>query len=325
MNHHKNPNGIAGLVGREPISAALTIGCKGPNGAPIDKDRFYILVNDVASKEYKKGNGDTYKSLGRELHPAFASFNSADPARRRNIPARLAHATIEELFAHRLQAASGAKGIPVHPKKAPVCRGNGQTAIRWDGKDFQPIVCPGDRCPYSQPGPNDAKGKPTKPACGKFSQLIARFDFPISPDGKKLPSLSFKFSSGSVITTVNFVGFFDRFMNACKGFGIDYRQIPLFGMPVSLSLSERTNPDFGTRYPVVTLDSGGDADIISWIQSQLTRGESVRALAASAPLALADLSEDELAADVVSVSGPLSVPAAVQASRPAADEPAEPF
>jgi len=66
--------------------------------------------------------------LGRELHPAFASFNSADPARRRNIPARLAHATIEERV--RASPASGirAKGNSGSSEEgASLSPGNGQT------------------------------------------------------------------------------------------------------------------------------------------------------------------------------------------------------
>lgn len=308
MNMPKNPEGIAGLEGREPIGAALTVGIKGPNGAPIEKDRYHILSPDAVLAEYSKRDGGSYKAPKRELHPSYTSFNEAAPERRRVIPARLAHATIAELFEFRLQAQSGAKGIPAHPKKAPVCRGNGETAIRWDGTDFKPLPCPGEKCPYSQPTPG-ANGKSTKPACGPFMRFLARFDFPETA-GRRLPSIPFKFTSAGWNSTRNFLGFFDAFRKACAGFGIDPNQVPLFGMPVSLILNERTNPETQARFPVVSIQTAGDADIIGWIQQQLARGESVRALARSAPLALSALSSDEeLAGDVVTVSGPLTIPA----------------
>lgn len=308
MNMPKNPEGIAGLEGREPIGAALTVGIKGANGAPMEKDRFHILAPDAVLAEYSKRDGGSYKAPKRELHPAYLSFNGAAPERRRIIPAALAHATIAELFEFRLQAQSGAKGIPAHPKKAPVCRGNGETAIRWDGTDFKSLPCPGEKCPYSQP--TQINGKPGKPACGPFMRFLARFDFPVSADGKRLPSIPFKFTSAGWNSTRNFVGFFDAFRKACAGFGIDPNQVPLFGMPVSLILNEKTNPETQARFPVVSIQTAGDADVIGWIQSQLARGESVRKLARSAPIALAALSSDEeLAVDVVQVSGPLSVPA----------------
>ena len=37
---------IAGVTGRVPVGAVLTIGLKGPSGAPTDRDRFYIKVPD---------------------------------------------------------------------------------------------------------------------------------------------------------------------------------------------------------------------------------------------------------------------------------------
>ena len=37
---------IEGLRGKEPVGAALTIGTKGPSGAPTDRDGSYIKVPD---------------------------------------------------------------------------------------------------------------------------------------------------------------------------------------------------------------------------------------------------------------------------------------
>src|SRR3990167_10227301 len=95
------PHGINGLVGREPIGAALTVGIKGPNGAPTEKDRFHILDATALPKAYDKRGGGTYTAPTRELHPSFVAFNRAPAERRRIIPARLAHGSISDLFEFR--------------------------------------------------------------------------------------------------------------------------------------------------------------------------------------------------------------------------------
>lgn len=307
-----SPNGIAGLVGREPIGAALTVGIKGANGAPTEKDRFHILDATAALAEFKKRDGGTYSAPARETHPAFTAFNTAAADRRRVIPARLAHGSIADLFEFRRQCASGAVGIPTHPVKGPVCLGNGGdtagVAQRWDGKDYQEIVCPGDRCKFAQPGPNDRNGRPTKPACGPWMRFLARFEFPATPDGRRLPAIPFKFTSGSWNTIKNFVGFFDSFRRACEGFGLDPARVPLFGLPVLLTLTEKSNPAAQSRFPVVSIQVAGEGDLVSWIQLQLQRGEDVRRLAASAPMALIEMQEaGELAEDQAAISGPLGV------------------
>ncbi len=300
----KHPNGIAGLEGREPIGAALTIGIKGDNGAPIQRDRFHILNANAVMKEYGKSGNGTYSAPMRELHAAFGSFNAADAAKRKTIPARLAHATVKEMFEYRRHAGSGCKGIPAHPKKAPVCLGDGINAIRWDGKEYQPIPCPNDKCPFAQPG-TGVGGK--KAACGPFMRFLGRFDF---DESKKLPAIPFKFTSQAWNTAAYFLGFFEKFERDCRLLGVEPERVPLFGMPVLLTLSEKTNKDAGTRYPVVSIQINGNADFITWIEMQMRRGAEVRQLASRAPLALSDMSDDEtIAADVALVSGPLTVPA----------------
>ena len=55
---------IAGVTGRVPVGAVLTIGTKGPSGAPTDRDRFYIKVPDSTEGE-------------RACHPSFGPYNTA--------------------------------------------------------------------------------------------------------------------------------------------------------------------------------------------------------------------------------------------------------
>lgn len=302
------PTGIKGFEGREPIGAALTVGIKGSNGAPTEKDRFHVLAADAALREYGKRDGGSYKAPARDPHPAFAGFNSAAPERRRVIPAQLAHARISECFEHRYSCKSGAVRIPEHPKKAPVCMGNGEHAVRWDGRDYAPIPCPGEQCEYTRPR-TGYNGKPEKPWCGPWMRFLARFDFPVAADGRRLPSIPFKFTSGGWNSLRNFVGFFDSFRRACEGYGLSPDDVPLFGLPVVLTLTEKTNPETQARFPVVSISMAGDADLIAWVQFQLRRGDELRKLTHHAPLALTDLSSDaDLAADAFAIGGPLNVP-----------------
>ena len=308
--------GIAGLTGREPIACALTVGRKGDNGAPIEKDRFHVLVTDAEQREYNKRDGGTYKAPARAGHPLFMNFNGADVGRRRNIPAQLAHVTVNEMFEYRRQAqkfpASGGAAALTHPKLAAVCVGNGVEARRWNGHDYSLLPCPGDQCPYAQAGMSD-RG-PTAAPCKPWMRFIARFDWP-AVDGKHLPNVPFKFTSGSWNTVKNFLGFFDAFNRACQGFGVDPDRVPLFGLPVLLTLSEPTNVEAKSRFPVVGVQMAGEGDLIEWISMQLQRGAEVRRLAsASAPLALTDSAmhtPEVIAADYDTIIGPgLHVPSA---------------
>lgn len=306
------PRGIAGLTGREPIGAALTIGIKGSNGAPTEKDRFHILDATPGSKDFQTREGKTYSSPVRDPHPSFAVFNSAAIERRRVVPARLAHATIAEMFEYRRQAAK----LPghEHPKKAPSCIGDGMKAIRYMGnaQDYTDIVCPGDKCEFAVAGPNDRNGRPTAPLCKPWMRFIARFDWAVT-DGKRLPNIPFKFTSGGWNNVRSFIGFFDAFRRACEGFGVEPDRVPLFGMPVLLTLTEKTNPETKSRFPVVSIQTNGDVDVIAWIGEQLKRGDEIRRLSAVSPLALTDRalqSPEVLDADYEDIRGPLSVPSA---------------
>lgn len=288
------PNGIAGLTGRVEVPCALSVGIKGSNGAPTEKDRFHVLLGAAVDATYKTRDGRDYKSPTRAPHPAFAAFNDAGPESRRLVQAKLAHERIGQCFAYRRQCNSGAEGIPAHPKKAPVCKGDGVTAQRWDGETYRPIVCTGDQCRYSQAG-TDRNGRPSKPPCGPWMQFVARFD------ESKLPKMPFKFTSGSWHSVKAFVGFFDEIARVCRELGIEPDRLPLFGLPVTLQLTEKTNPRAQSRFPVVSITVNG-TDLVTWIEWQLKRAEDVRKLAAERPvLSAADVSEETEALDMAMV------------------------
>jgi len=254
------PTGIAGLVGREPISAALAVGRKGDRGAPVERDRFHILL--PAAHAVELGGRST---LARDPHPSFGPFNAAPAERRTVVLARLAHARIDECFEYRLQA----QVLPniVHPKKAPACMGDGRRAQRWDPKTsaYLDTDCPGERCPFSQ-APGGGKPRPCKP----WMRFIARFDWP-RVDGKGLPNVPFKYASGAWNTVRNFVGFFESFRANCRNLGVNPDAIPLFGLPVTIQLQERTDPSAQRRFPVVAITVAGDGDLIAWILAQQAR------------------------------------------------------
>jgi hypothetical protein len=106
-------------------------------------------------------------------------------------------------------------------------------------------------------------------------RFLARFDFPRDTTGRGLPNLPFKFTSGSWNTVKNFVGFFESFKANCRNLGVDPDSIPLFGLPVSLQLQERTDPGQQRRFPVVSIVVAGDGDLIGWIVGQMERVRSL--------------------------------------------------
>ena len=143
--------GIEGLTGREPIGAVLRIGIKGPKGAPVNRDRFYI----VAPKRDNTGC--------RPLHPAFGGYHKAAPEHRRSLECVLVHAGEADCFGYQLMCYR-AKGLESHPDGFPSCSGDGHQARRWDGSDWQDIPCPGEHCRFRQEGSgNRGVGRACKP------------------------------------------------------------------------------------------------------------------------------------------------------------------
>lgn len=310
------PSGIAAFDnnGTEPIGAALSVGCKGKNGAPTDKDRFYVVLPRARWAQFQTNSGKSYNAQVRDGHPSFAKFNAElDVTRRQVIPAILTHLTVPEAFRYNYFGLElPGHNPPKRPGMAPMCVGDGRRALRYMGErqGCVEIPCPGEQCQYRQKA--EVNGKVGKAPCGPHTILFARFNWP-RVDGKGLPNLPFKFVSSSKYTTKNFIGFFDAFKTACIGLGVDPSAVPLFGLPVTLTLQEQGGKigNQTTSFPVVSLSVAGDLDLLAWVQFQLQRGADIRQLAAARPVpALTDRTviDGVLTEDSDLVSGPLNIP-----------------
>lgn len=247
--------GIAGLEGREPIGAAVTIGVKGPSGAPIERDRFHIVEAAPDAQDR------------RQHHRAFAVFNNMRPESRRLLRGNLVHATRDACFEYNLRCQANKDG-KMHPQKRPFCIGDGVRAVRWMGPgadDFKEIECPHDRCEFRQ-----AQGSKPTP-CKPWMRLLFRVAWDeatqaaLAAAGKPaMPSMIVKFTSGSWNTTRNVLGFFEQFEQTAAALGIPNAK--LFGLPFTMQLGERTNSEKKSRFPVVTLSPA--MDLIEFLGAQ---------------------------------------------------------
>lgn len=271
---------IKDLRGNEPIGAALTIGIKGANGAPTERDRFHL----VAPREDGSGR--------RPYLPQFGPFNGAKPEHRKFVRGYLVHGTRDECFQYQLLNHKGPRG-KAHPDNRPWCTGDGEHAERWMGggpDDFQRIECPHDKCEFRAMTP---------PLCKPFSRLLFRVAW---KDGSPLPTPLVKFTTGAWSTTRNLLGLFDHIENSAREMGIE--SYSLFGFPFSLQLTEGTKRSSKSRFPVVIVSA--ETDVLSWLiaqQRQLSRLRAPPPVAAlTGPEEAAD---DVIAADYDLISAPI--------------------
>lgn len=244
--------GIAGLQGREPIGAVIAIGKKSDRGFPIEKDRFHVL--------WPQENAEGV----RPPHPQFRDYNQADPKFRQLVIGQIVHATAAECFEYSYRA-QAAKGQPSHPSKVPFCTGNGDKAKRYVGKRngdhaFDTIACPADRCEFRQGD---------KAPCKPWMRFLFR-----AMISEKLPTPLCKYTSGSWNTIRNLVGFFDLIEKQSKAVGLVNPS--LMGLKFTLQLTEQTNVEKKSRFPVVRIVPLDDP--ITFFSAQLDRVERARAL-----------------------------------------------
>lgn len=250
--------GIRGLESRAPLAVAVSLGVKGPSGNPEDTRRFFV-VN-------ARANGKGREAV-RALHPDFASFNArylppprpddgataevfraweerrdtAAAARVKHaakcsvINGTLIHAGRESV--HIQLSAYKLKGHE-HPKGAPSCEGDGVKARRWIDGDYRPIVCPNEMCPHRVRGV-----KP--PDCKPFGLLVFQLRF------ESLPNLPAKFSTGAWESCANLQGFFDDLDRQSRELGVE--QPNYYGLPFKLQITERSNAEKRTKWPVVSI------------------------------------------------------------------------
>lgn len=233
--------GIAGLEGTTSVGVALTVGCKGDRGFPVDRDRFYL----VWPQEDEAGR--------RPPHPRFGAFNKAEPKHRRAIFGTIAHVKQADCFTACLRN-QAVKGAQNPPSMRPFCTGNGVRALRYKGLDanqreqFEDIVCPHDACEFRQ-RKVDAKGNDYV-ECKPHLTFLFMLQWQAGVD---MPSMLCKYTSGAWSTTKAFVGFFHQVYAMGSAFGLDPGQINLAGLRFVIQLSERKNRARKSRYPTVSI------------------------------------------------------------------------
>jgi hypothetical protein len=273
---------IEGLVGRIPVGAVLTIGTKGPSGAPTDRDRFYLKVPDSADGE-------------RTCHPSFGPFNTAKPELRQTMRCVLVHASPADCFEwHRKAQKIMGGGFRNHPK-LPACTGDGKRAKRLvllsDGAvQHQDIPCPNNLCEYAQA---PAKGKPQ---CGPWMRLL----FQPVWQTDKLPTPLIKFTSQSWHTISGLVGMFDHIAEQAAQLGV--ASPSLYGLSFDMILVTKTDPVKKTSFPVVRFSPTVN------LQAFLLAQQATRKQLADAPQYVGLLDAHEQNPDVIDADRRAIVP-----------------
>jgi hypothetical protein len=147
-----------------PVDALLTLGRKGRNGAPVGKDRFWIVSPDLETREFQARGGRTYRGEIHPLHPALEEWHrDATDEERRTVTYEVEAARVTdaiEIGRARPKAPDGRET----PTKTEWCRQVERgRADSWDfdAGRWTPRACAGDACP-------DARG------CKPRLQVIGR-------------------------------------------------------------------------------------------------------------------------------------------------------
>ena len=243
-------SGIDGLKGIEPVGAVLSVGKKGPSGAPVQKDVFHLLEPHPDSRDR------------RHPHPLFGPFTSAKDEYRKTVTLQLVHQTRDECFQHHLKMFKNPNG-PNHPQKVPACVGNGTRSRRFFGMngeeaDFRDGPCLNSKCEFRIGN---------KPACKPWFRLLARIIWRDS----NMPTMLVKLQSASWYSTKAALGFFDHIDAAARMVGL--KSYSLGGFTFTATVSERTSPQKKRRYPVLVFSPLTDAT--SWCLAQVDRYERI--------------------------------------------------
>ena len=246
---------IAGLQSKEPVGAVLTVGTKGANGAPTDRDRFYLKVPDSQGNE-------------RVPHPAFAAYNffpqlgeeaseqqrgqhrEREHAKRRNMHAVLVHASEVDVFEWHRKAQKLPAPFQNH-SKLPSCTGDGVTAKRLamvgDKVEFKDIPCPNDLCQFAI-APNER----TPPCCKPWARLLFQPVWNSGSDGKPspLPTPLMKFTTQSWHTVAGLVGMFKHISEQAALLGAQHG-VNLYGLPFEMTLIQKSDAEKKSKFPVV--------------------------------------------------------------------------
>ena len=318
MSRHDRPRGIGGeRFSTEPVGAVLRIGKKNDRGVPIERDRFYIALPHEDSSGH------------RPLHPRFNAFNVAPPEHRTFVSGNLVHGSLRDAFdlqryAYRLPKPA----FQPPPSRRPACEGDGMQAIRYlgDGKraddeEFRSIPCPGDLCEFAQAG-----------ICKVRLTILFR---PRWAEGAKLPAPLMRFASHAEHNLSSVYGLFDhvadvahslRILDAkppeTQGYAaLEEAGVPMFGLPFSMTLTERTNPEKRTKFPVVKF--APDGDLVAWLMGVVQQREQLGAaretlLLSPIPASVADDPDEVIDVDHQELS------VEEESAQPATDSPTAP-
>lgn len=301
----RQPDTPTGLVGAEPsgrVFAWVTLGLRGKSGAPILKDRFWIMNPTAAGRQF----GHHY-ALARDPHPSYQRWNElgrsvetlkkkgqleeAEAARSRVAMMRgnLVHA---ELADSALWNRSAMKLPDPHPNPKsmrPCCEGNGIRARRFVGVEegvevFKEMACPNRLCEFAMAGL-------CKPSATLVFMPRWRKDDPFEAD---FPAAVVGWSTRGWHSLENLLGLYELILGTgavcpwkpekewkrglAQELGVD--RPSLFGLPFVMSVSEKTVPGKQQRFPVVSFSP--DGDLGAWLLAQKQQRE---ALAAGSPLA----------------------------------------
>jgi hypothetical protein len=278
---------IAGVEGREPVGAVLSVGTrKSATAAPSDRDRFFLKLPKI----------DGTKT--RPDHPSFVAFNTAPPEKRRVVQAVVVHAQREQWCTSGLMHYA-VKGDPT-PNARPWCTGDGERATRWDRKagEYRDIVCPHERCEYRQ-------GQSA--ACKPVLRVLFQ---PVWAPGSPLPTPLCELDSHSWHSTSNMAGMIRHVEEQARHLGVPDGW-SWYGFRFSIHLTEQTSRERQSRFPVLRFTP--EISVQSFL---LAQAESRDKLAAAYRIEhdrpRASLAAPETVIDVAEVAAALSGPREVE-------------
>lgn len=282
-----------GLLGVRPdwdagIGVHVGVGRKGPTGAPIMKDRFFLGSVDAHSADTSGPN-----KLRRDHLPAFAAWNERSERAGEVKPGGplpetvtlrgvIAHARLADCLRWNRAAQKALNGERSPISGRPWCQGNGIEAVRIatdkEGEETETsIPCPNEECPVA-----------ILKACKPRAEMLFMLRWDGGPAWQAgLPQLLALYVHHSWNTLRAQLGLFELVLGTgavmpwepedtwkpglAHEMGITNPS--LVGLPFAMTVGEKTRParngEPGRRFPVVHFSAEGDLG--NWLAAQLQR------------------------------------------------------